>query len=147
MAIGILFGAGSIKFGDLRGGAPSAGLFPCLGGITLFILSAVNLLKGWREGGGAAAPKFFPRPESRRKIVLLLSGLLAYGFALTYLGFFLTTFLFMLFLLKAIEPQRWARTLITSFSVSAAAYILFEVLLKVQLPLGIMENLRLPKLF
>jgi len=138
------------RFHQIRrspGRAPSAGLFPCLGGITLFILSAVNLLKGWREGGGAAAPKFFPARKAAGRSFFCSRVCFAYGFALTYLGFFLTTFLFMLFLLKAIEPQRWARTLITSFSVSAAAYMLFEVLLKVQLPLGIMENLRLSKLF
>ena len=48
----------------------------------------------------------------------------------------------MIFLLKAIEPQKWGTSLIASFSISAAAYIVFEVLLKVQLPLGIVGNFR-----
>jgi hypothetical protein len=146
MAIGLIFCIGSITYGDVRGGVPSAGLFPCLGGMTFILLSAINLGLTLKAGS-AKAGLFFPQADSPRKLSLLLGALFAYGVALMFLGFFLTTLLFMIFLLKAIEPQKWGASLIASFSVSAAAYILFEVLLKVQLPVGILGNFRLWNLF
>jgi hypothetical protein len=70
--------------------------------------------------------------------LLALIALFVYAFALKYLGFLVTTFLFMVFLLKVIDPQRWGTVFITALVTSAAAQLLFKTWLKVQLPRGIL---------
>lgn len=135
--VGAFFAFGSMKYGDLRGGVPSAGLFPCLGGIILIFLSSLHLFISVKKEESHGTILFFPRHDSQKKITLVLSSLLAYALILQYAGFLITNLAFMIFLLRYIEPQKWSRTLATSFSVSIISYITFEILLKVQLPYGI----------
>jgi len=55
-----------------------------------------------------------------------------------YLGFALTTFLFVGFLVKFIFPQSWTRTLIVALSAAIIARLLFINFLETQLPTGIL---------
>jgi hypothetical protein len=55
---------------------------------------------------------------------------------MNYLGFLLSTFVFLVFLLRVIEPQRWPVALLGSIAVSVAFFCLFELGLKSQLPKG-----------
>jgi len=81
--------------------------------------------------------KFFPQSYSFKRIVLFLIALVVYTAVLEFFGFLLTTFLFLIFLLKAIESQRWRIALMISLLAATGSFVLFEVLLKVQLPYGI----------
>jgi hypothetical protein len=66
-----------------------------------------------------------------------MTALVAYGICLPYGGFILTTFVFMLFMLRIMEPQRWSRVFLISLSTAVLAYFLFAAL-DVQLPQGIL---------
>jgi predicted branched-subunit amino acid permease len=59
---------------------------------------------------------------------------------LTWLGFVITTFLFILFLLRAVERRKWLLSASAALSISAAFYIVFGLWLKAQLPAGILER-------
>ena len=139
IVIGVLFCLGSTKFGDIRSGFPSAGFFPFIGGVLLISLSTILLI--WTRIGKEAEKgkiiKFFPQKDSLKRLVITLSVLFMYSVSLVYLGFFITTFLFMILLLKCLEPQRWMTVLIIAFLTSISAYSLFVILLKVQLPIGV----------
>lgn len=137
MGVGLIFCIGSVKHGDVRARIPSAGFFPFLGGITLISLSLVNLFSAIKNKECKKIEKFFPERDSWKKLLISLFALVAYSIGLLFLGFLLTNFLFMIFVLKLIEPQKWTITLVTSFIVSALSYVVFEVLLKVQLPYGV----------
>ena len=63
--------------------------------------------------------------------------MIAYGFIVEWLGYPVSTLLLMLFLFKAIEPQKWSTALVGAFLSSGVTYVLFKILLEVQLPRGI----------
>ncbi len=141
MAIGMFFTLGSIKYGDVRAGIPSAGLFPFIGGLILAALSGLHLVLLMRKRMEKSGETFFPQRDSLRKILLVLVALFAYGMALEYAGFFLMTCLFMVFLLKFIEPVKWSTTFFAAIATAILSYLLFEVWLQVQLPPGILLRL------
>jgi putative tricarboxylic transport membrane protein len=143
IGVGIIFCAGSIKYGDIRAGFPNAGFFPFMGGGVLILLSSIQLFGIFRTDRKAQEDKseaFFPQHDSLKRIMITLAILFFYCVALVYVGFLIATFLFMVLLLRCIEPQRWTVILITAFLTSICSYILFEILLKAQFPRGILWN-------
>jgi hypothetical protein len=70
-------------------------------------------------------------------VVYAISFLFLYPFAMKQLGFFLSTFLFIGFSLKFIEPQKWRVVGVMSVLVAIVCYLLFHVWLQIQLPKGI----------
>jgi len=74
---------------------------------------------------------------SAKRTGILLLGMFLYGLFFTYLGFALSTLLLLLLLSKAIGKQGWGSTILWSLFLTALAYMLFCVALKVQLPVGI----------
>jgi hypothetical protein len=136
--VGVLFCLGSRKYGGVWS-FPSAGFFPFMGGVILISLSLM-LLIGTMMGKGPEEDKktkFFPQKNSLKRLIITLSVLFMYSISLAYLGFFITTSLFMILLLQLLEPQRWTTTLIIAFLTSISAYLLFVTLLKLQLPIGV----------
>jgi cell division protein FtsW (lipid II flippase) len=71
-----------------------------------------------------------------RKGGLILLDLIFYNLALGFLGFTVTTFLFVVFLMKIVETQRWARTLVTALCSAVGFYFVFQSWLMVDLPTG-----------
>ncbi len=140
--VGVLFFAGGWRYGIFRGNIPGAGFFPFLASIVLIALAvSVSIAALWPGKGNRflGAEKFFPRPDSGKKVLLALAGLLFFWQGLGYFGFVLTTFLFIVFLLRFIEPQKWVTILVTSVLTTGIAYIVFNIFLKVRLPAGLFK--------
>lgn len=70
------------------------------------------------------------------KIALVLCSLLLYAFFLEKLGFALTTFALMAFLLGCIEGTGWLRSLGIAGASVLTTYAMFELWLKIRLPKG-----------
>jgi putative tricarboxylic transport membrane protein len=140
--VGGAFSVGALKYRFFKGGIPGAGFLPFLAGVMLMALSLVVLISAIRvrrsNGGKASGDQFFPHPDSLKKVSVALGALLAYWIALEHLGFVITTFLFLVCLLRFIEPQKWVVTLSTALLATAFSYALFNLWLKVQLPKGIL---------
>ena len=142
--VGVVFCAGGWKYGIFRGSIPGVGFFPFMASICLIALSmGVSITALWPENTKGSrfdgGEKFFSRPDSLKRILLALAGLLFFWQGLGYLGFLLTTFFFIIFLMRFIEPQRWITVLTTSILTTGIAYIVFNILLKVRLPAGILK--------
>jgi len=137
--VGGLFCLGSTRYGDLGAGFPNASFFPFLGGALLIILSLIQLVgTGLRKNGAVdQAVRFFPQKDTLKRVSVTLLILFMYGVLLTHLGFLITTFLLIVTLLKFLEPQKWTIVFIAAFLTSICSHTLFELLLKVQLPKGI----------
>jgi putative tricarboxylic transport membrane protein len=136
--VGILFCVGSTRFGDIRSGFPSAGFFPFMGGVILVALSLIQVGSSVFKKELARKPaNFFPQRDSFKNLLITLCVLFAYGIVLMYLGFCVTTCLFMICLLQLKETQRWTTVIISAILTSIASYVLFEIFLKVQLPTGL----------
>jgi len=69
-----------------------------------------------------------------KNIFSVLAAMVAYGLLLDQIGFVLVTFAFVVLLMKVIEPQSWKRAILGGAISSLASYLLFETLLKSQLP-------------
>ena len=142
MGAGLLFCAGAFRYRLIKSGIPGAGFFPFLAGIILVSLSLILLTSALKKKGAGqeALPKekFFPQRSSPKKMGLALAGLLGYWLLLEPLGFLGTTFLFLVFLLRLIEPQRWTTVLTTAILATGLSYLLFNLWLKVQMPIGIL---------
>jgi putative tricarboxylic transport membrane protein len=138
--LGVIFCVGATKYGLIRSGIPVAGFFPFIAGATLICLSLVMLFSSIRSKKKLETinNKFFARRDSWIKVVLALCGLFGYAIGIEYLGFLITTFLLIVFLLKVVEPQRWLTILPVSLLSPTLSYIIFELLLDIHLPKGIL---------
>ncbi len=144
MGVGCVFCIGAWKYGIFRGKLPGAGFFPFMAGTVLIALSMAIFILSLRlrqrsSEIQAGKESFFARQDSWKNILLALVALFAYWLALSYLGFLLTTILFLVFLLRFINPQSWITTLTVSILTASATYILFNLWLKVRLPAGVLK--------
>lgn len=139
MGLGALFIGGGLQQGLMREGAPGPGFLPVLTGMALIVVSLFVFIPALcrREEDGERIP-FFPERGSFKKWLLALIALIAYCFALTRVGYVLTTFVFMTFMARIMEPRAWTISLLVALLTTVVTYVLFVVLLEVQLPQGLL---------
>jgi hypothetical protein len=118
--------------------SPGPGFIPFLSALvmaasSLSILIGIILkkLKGPKTEGSAWSLHGF------REVGLLVLSLLGFMSLLNLLGFALSTLLFMAFLLKVVGFQKWKTVILGSLFTSVGAFLLFQWVLKCQLPAGI----------
>lgn len=75
------------------------------------------------------------------KGIYMMVSLVIYALVIKWLGFILSSFGLILFLSKSTKSQKWAVALSFSAITIAVCYIVFVVLLEVQLPQGILNRL------
>jgi len=82
----------------------------------------------------------FKLPAGEVKLVLyVIAGMTAYAFLLDLLGFLFCTFLLVAFYLKVIAARRWPVTLSFAAAVALASHFFFDVLLKAEMPRGLLS--------
>ncbi len=72
----------------------------------------------------------------RGKFSLICVSLFVYAALISWLGFALSTFLFVLFLLRAVQTERWWRSLAKAVLITVGNYLVFVVWLGIHLPGG-----------
>jgi putative tricarboxylic transport membrane protein len=128
LGLGVCFFSWKIGLGSPA--KPGPGFMPFLAGLLLAALSFVLLVQvlfRWT----------MPNWETKiqwKNILSVLAAMVAYGLLLDEIGFVLVTFAFVVLLMKVIEPQSWKRAILGGAISSLASYLLFETLLKSQLP-------------
>jgi hypothetical protein len=105
-------------------------------GIVICVLSLLLLIKAKYERSDEIEHVFWSASAGQKKAIYILLALFACGLLLEKLGYVLTVFLFLGFLLRSVDPQKWLVVLGGALLGSAGSYILFKLCLKVQLPLG-----------
>ncbi len=140
LGFGVLFLIGAVQQGLIRKGIPGPGFLPFIVGAILVFLSLLvfisALLKKPEEKTNEKT-RFFPEKGGFLKISLSIGALFAYGVALLHAGFILTTFVFMLFMSRLIEPRKWVTVFILAILTAVLSYLLFFAL-EVQLPTGVL---------
>jgi putative tricarboxylic transport membrane protein len=134
VALGILvcYGASRLGLGSVT--EPGSGFIFFWSGLILVILSLMDLaesLHGAEELGQETAALNWV------KIGLVILSLILYAFFLERLGFVLTTFILLSFLLGWIERTSWTRSLGIAISAVLGSFAIFELWLKIRLPKGI----------
>jgi putative tricarboxylic transport membrane protein len=136
LAFIICIGSLRLSLGSFRN--PGPGFMPFITGSILGILAVVVHLQARRAARSVKKTEsLWTNPGGVKKIVLTTIALLVYAIGMDYLGFLISTFIFFVFLLRAIEPQRWTLVILESALASGVSYLIFEVWLQAQLPRGI----------
>ena len=117
---------------------PQPGFFPFLGGISLIVLSSIILLKG---GIGQSQKKVFFGEVGRPALLLVV--MIALVAVLDRVGYVIGTFLASGLILRILNVKSWRVLLLTSLCLSIGTYILFDKLLGIELPVGILVRLGL----
>ena len=131
LALLIFWQGRGLSFGSLH--TPGPGFFPVLIAAVLVILSLVLIIGGGKmesEEDAVSASAIF-------RMLVLFAALVAYFLLLEYLGFVTVSFLLMLFLFLWVGRQKWYLAGLSAVVCIGLAYILFEVLLKSNLPRGV----------
>ncbi len=135
MALAVYVIATGFRLGFGQWREPGTGFIAVLSGALLFCLSVAWLVPTLVRRAEMAR-RFFPEAGSARKVALIVAALAGFTLLLEWAGFLLTTLGFMLFLLRAIEPQRWRTALLLSSLTAVVCLLVFQLWLQVQLPEG-----------
>ena len=76
----------------------------------------------------------FPGKQALFAIASVLVGLAVYILLIEVLGYLLDTFLFIVFLMKVVEREKWPLTLMVAVGTTAVLFITFQFLLQITLP-------------
>jgi putative tricarboxylic transport membrane protein len=134
VVVGVLACYGANQLGRGSVAEPGAGFIFFWSGLVLMILSLILIADSVRSSEDTV--REIPR-INWPKIALVLFSLLLYAFFLERLGFVLTTFVLMSFLLGCIEGTGWLRSLGVASAAALTSYAMFELWLKIRLPRGI----------
>jgi len=138
LAIATLIETRKLPIGSLS--SPQAGFFPLVLAIILGILSLVFLrqtIRGkdegkappWASGGGLG------------HLILTVGVLFLYGFSFEPLGYLISTFLLIIFLVGAPGRKKWWVVITVALLSTAVSYLLFDTLLEASLPKGILGSI------
>lgn len=113
---------------------PGSGFFPFWLGIILAVLSLILVV------GAAVRPKDssdvspFPAWKALFAVAKVLGGLVMFTILMETLGFMVNTFIFVTYLMKVVQGERWWMTLLIAVATTACLYIVFQLLLGISLP-------------
>lgn len=136
IGIGISYGGYDLDVGRLHD--PGAGFMFFWVGLIMIGLSLIILIKAVREKGVKGELNVLWEEIRWKKVISVLASLFLYAYVLTPLGFILTTTLLLIFLFKAVEPQKWSWAILLAIVSTLAAYGLFHTWLGCQLPQGLL---------
>ncbi len=139
MGIGLIFLIGSTRFGLGDLGEPGPGFFPFLMSVSLITFSLIHFSSSLRKEGQPGPPvslRFWPKGRYMIRLAFIMFLLFMFILSINYLGFVLTTFFFMVLLLRFIEARRLRTVLLIATLTTARSYAIFELWLKANMPRG-----------
>ena len=127
----------TFPFGSWK--APGPGFLPLILGLILILLGGTLFFQTiMRKDGGdeVRSATLLPGGAAFRRVGLTLAILVLSVGLLEYLGFILTAFFLILLTVQAIQPRTWRFALFYALVSALSSSLLFQVLLKTQLPRG-----------
>lgn len=134
LGMGVCYGGYDLELGTLRD--PGSGFMFFWVGIIMVGLSASILIRALKMKAEVERVSILGKDIRWKKILAVLAVLFLYAYAFTSLGFILTTGLLLLFLFKAVEPQKWSWAVLGAIVSTLTAYGVFQLWLGSQLPKG-----------
>lgn len=125
----------SLRLGFGTWHKPSSGFIPFLSGFFFGILALLLLIQNiWLNKANFTEEK--KEKTNWKAIFTVFASLFSYILLLNYLGFIITTILFVGILLKIIEKKGWFLTICVSLFIALGSYVVFKVWLQAELPIG-----------
>lgn len=135
--LGIVVAIGAVGLGIGTAEQLRPGFLPFLCGVALAVLSSFFFLKAWR--GRTVGTQ--PLGQWRRPITVL-AGLMVYVVILDPVGYVIATALLAVIILRVFDMKTKWVLVATSLGIAVATYALFNLLLGVELPAGVLTVLR-----
>lgn len=113
---------------------PGSGFLPFWLGVLMALLALILFLNAWRRPSDPKEGSPFPGGKPLLRVVAVMAWLGVYISLMEVLGFLLNTFLFVAYLMGAVERERLPMTALTAFLTTAGLYLILQVLLGITLP-------------
>ena len=115
---------------------PGSGFMPFLGGAVICLYSAITFVQAYLQKSGQEEKiwkkvKFGP-------LIFVLFMIILYPWAMKLLGFFISSFLLLMLIMRFAGSQTWFTSVLGAGLSSLGSYLLFETWLKTQFPAGIL---------
>lgn len=130
-----LFEGSKLSFGSLR--KPGSGFFAMFLATVLAGLSLILLGQSIKERDEEKS-SFRAILGNWKKTGITVGALFVCAFLFEWIGYLVSSFLLIVFLMRAIEPRKWWLVITVAFLSSLVSYLVFDVLLGVSLPIGIL---------
>jgi len=114
---------------------PGAGFVSFYAGLILGILSLALVLLAFLHY--VDGEETWDNPA---QILMVFLSLIGFTLLVEWLGFILTAFLLICFLLKVVERRGWAFSVGVAVIVAGSSYVVFDVWLRAQLPAGVLVS-------
>lgn len=134
LSVGYLGMAFQLPFG--KPDQPGAGLFPVVVGVMLMLASLAAMWEGWQMD--KAEQIELPVGADLKRLLSLIGLLFGYFLALPWLGHFISSVLFCIFLIRVLSDLGWLRIVIYALLMSVGIYMIFVYLMKVPMPRGVL---------
>jgi putative tricarboxylic transport membrane protein len=134
IGVGVCYGGYDVELGTLHD--PGSGFIFFWVGTIMVGLSLFIFIRAMREKGKAGEMKILWSQVKWQKNIYVLAALFLYAYVFSYLGFILSTVLLLIFLFKAVEPQRWSVATLGAILSVLTSYVVFQLWLGAQLPKG-----------
>jgi putative tricarboxylic transport membrane protein len=136
LCVGLGVTIGAIRLGLGKAVEPQPGFFPFLSGMALTVLSAVLFFQAWiGQSAGTQAFGNLWRPS------MIVAGLVVYVLIFDLAGYIVATIILSAIVLRVMEAKkRWVVAVMSLF-LSIGSYVLFDRVLGVTLPNGILARL------
>jgi putative tricarboxylic transport membrane protein len=128
----------SYRLGLSTANRPGPGFFPFIAAAGIGLIAALRLVSSVRVSVPDENSELGIAGEAKL-VLYVIAGMTAYAFSLDLLGFLLCTFLLVAFYLKLIAARRWSVTLIFAAVVALSSHLFFDVLLRAELPRGVLD--------
>jgi hypothetical protein len=130
---GVIVGAIGLRVGTPT--EPQPGFFPFLSGVSILILSSILLILGWL--GRTKSRISFGEMGRPAEVVAVL---IAFVGLLEPLGYLITSFIGVALVLRIMGIKSWRVLLTTSLGLSIGTFVLFDRILGITLPVGILSR-------
>jgi hypothetical protein len=127
--------AGGIGIGSLR--KPGPGLMALGAGVGVGLLALAVLIRSFFASPRPSGVDRAGTTAGRGRLLSLFVSLFVYAALVPWLGFFLSTFLFVFFLFRSAESEKWWLSFVKAGLVTAGNYLIFVGWLGIHLPRGI----------
>jgi len=140
LVVGLLFTIWSTRYNIGNMIRPGPGLLPLGLGVLLIFLSLILLL-GQAKKSLLDKQKvaFFSTPGGWKKVAYAVLILVLAAFSFEKLGYLLTVFLLIVFLMLGAEFKSWKRIFLVAFFTALGVYLVFVLLLEQPLPRGFLR--------
>lgn len=117
------------------------GYFPRLLAVALFAASVLLIINALRGKSRKKYEKFNIKDPGIHRAGIALLATISYCLVLKYLGFIISSVLYLMFLMYLLKKRNYVSMIVISACISIGIYSIFQSILNITLPMGVLSEL------